>query len=135
MSRCGMHSPGSGFRCDMITEDHRHIALVEWMMKPLVFHLSTLCSTQHLHILQAQARADGFLQFSCDDQINRLAVRKCVDQLVIQFGVQRDRFVGRQGPRRCGPDGDSNITLGLSSTKCSEHRIAVHRAEHHIDCG
>ena len=124
MGRGGMHSAGSRFGSDMVTQDYRHLPRQEAVLQQLVFQGRTLAATQYLEAIQAVAPSTGFSQFFGQHQSPALPFY----QHVIQPGMQTDRHIGRQGPGRSGPDGYGNLPLVITTAGGIDRR-GVYRSE------
>ncbi|MNZ73879.1 hypothetical protein D3C78_923070 [compost metagenome] len=90
---------GTGAQLDVLGQVHRREALVERMTEADVFQRRALGAGDRL-ALQAVAGQAGFDQLGGQQQ----QLVADVDQRVLEFGMDVERLVGRDGPRRGGPD-------------------------------
>ena len=105
VSGCGMHGAGAGIGGDVVAHDDRDFALLERVPQQHAFEcLAGRVRHDFSAFAQAKTRQRGFTQTVGQNQ----QAFGCAYQRVLEVGMQRHRLVGRQRPRRGGPDDDLN---------------------------
>ena len=128
VGRGGVHQAGTGVGGNVIAADYRYFAGVERVRKADQLQLLAAGFAQHGPAFHAVAFHGGFHQVFGQDQLALGAVH----QLVGQLGANRNRLVGRQRPRRGGPD-HRHGAVNVGHTKGGGQLVGIHHAEAHVD--
>ena len=99
------------------------------MLKAHQLKLRTLYRRQNSVVRRANALHYALNQVFRQDQ--RLAVN--LHQRIVELRRQRDSAVGRQGPRRGGPDNQRHRTVDVGYAEFRQYRGFVYRVERDID--
>ncbi len=134
----GVHRAGAGIEGDVIAEHHDRLAVVEWMTHALPVEQFALTVGDNVVIVDSVTRHRVLHQFLGEQQTFLAVLGSGFDKHVLQFRVQRDRQVGRQRPRRRGPDHHRHRAfarvVGRAVQRADETGF-IHDAETHVDRG
>ena len=130
MARRGVHGAGAGVRGDMVADDDRHLALLEGMPQQHTFERLTGGAGEHLGaVIQAIARQGRLTQAVGEDQ----QALRGTHQRVLEVRMQRHRLVGRQRPRRGGPDDYLNRAVDRGEVEAFREVGGVGDSESDVD--
>ena len=133
MTRGGMHGARAGLCGDMGAQHHRHLPLEKRMLQQLAIHARTRRHRNGIGAIDAITRQHGLLQGIGQHEV---IVLRHAEQHIRQLRVQRDAQIGRQRPRRGGPDGDRHPGRGLHvHPETARERNGIHSIEAHIHRG
>ena len=137
MRRCGMHKTGTGFQRDMLAADDGHDAIIEWVLQRQAFQRRTVTGSRKAvapvvvaaQLIAAQACSR---QIECQDQISLLGS----DQVILQCRMYAHCLVGRQRPRRGGPDHREHFGAARQRhAECLFYCVFVFHFETDVDGG
>ena len=131
VARRGMHAAGTGVGGDVVTKNHRHLAVQERVPQGEVFQGRALERRGPLGAGEREALADGVRQIFGHHQCHGGAVLLTAEQHIIQLRMHRHRPVGGQRPGRGGPDHQGR-GCGLDTGAAVEIR-RVGDGERHVD--
>ncbi len=135
VARRGVHGAGAAFERHVLTEDYGHDAIVEGMTQSQVlerhaFHAAQfLRPCQRLGALHHRRRELARDQQCLDTAMDVVELRRAADaqQRVVELRVHRHGLVGRQRPRRRGPDHDTRASRRQRLQASSAARGRDHR--------
>ena len=113
MVRGGVYGTGTRVGGNMVSEDHRHLPVIDRMFQRQALQRRTGADRQHFIVCNGPATHDAFDHVGRDNHPFRSVTGVHLHQGVLKIGVQRHRLVGGNGPGGSGPDNHRDRALAL----------------------
>jgi len=130
--RRGVNGTGTGIGGDVITEDHRHLTVIDRMLELQQLQRCAVAGCQHFKLVHTPARHDVIHHFGSQDHAIHTLLGVRFHQRIIQSTVDRHRLVGGNGPGRGGPDHHRYRRLTGSGAEQCQHLVLIDEGKTHI---
>ena len=136
MPRCRVHRTGASFEGDMLTENHRHFAIVEAVLEPQSLECVAASVGDYVIVLDIPA-VHGLLEQPLGHHQPFFSLRAFgLNNDILQSGVECHSLVGRQRPGRRGPyhQRQSAFSMTIGNRVTTRHqRFCIDYPEADID--
>ncbi len=142
MTGGGVNRARARIERDVISQDDRHLPIVERVLQQQVLESGALGLGDHRPMFDAQGMHDRLDEFGRHDQTLLTVAEIEFDQGIVELWMYRHRAIGGEGPRRGGPNGhgggnvvEQRQLVGQRESHAPGQVGTVHHFETHVDAG
>ena len=108
-----MNRAGTGIGGHVITQDHRHLLVVDRVLENQILKSRASTGCQHFVALNLPAGHDAIDHVGSQDHPLRAVPDIGLYQCIVQIGIKGNGLVSRNGPGRGGPDNHGHIAIAI----------------------